>query len=345
MMIGMESNYVTDRIKKLILEYKIGGIILYRNNFNTYNDLLVLVEELNKINSVNKIPLFIAIDQEGGRVNRMPKEIKNLPAASKIASLHDMSIIKEAANITGTILKKSGFNMNFAPVLDIKRFANKHAIGDRCFGENIEDVTKYGIATMKELQKQGIIPVVKHFPGHGATNKDSHFILPIINKKIENLEKEDMKIFEKAIKSGADAIMVGHLLIKNVTGMYPASLSRKFIGKYLRKKYKYNGVIITDDLKMKAIRFLYGSKFAIRRAFEAGNDIVVFRFNKNEEEQAINQIIKLVRKNKIKQSRINRSVNRVLKLKEKYNLYKFDNSGIDIEKINQRIENIRNLII
>lgn len=342
MIVGMESNYITDRIKKLILKYKIGGIILYRKNFNTYQDLLKLVKDLQELNSVNKVPLFIAIDQEGGRVNRMPKEIQNLPPANKIANLKDIEIVNEAASITGEILKKSGFNMNFAPVLDIKRFGNKHAIGDRCFGENVEDVCKYGINTMRKLQEQEVISVIKHFPGHGATKRDSHYMLPLINKDIEKLEKEDMKVFEEAIKNGADAIMVGHLQIKNVTGVYPASLSRKFIGNYLRKKYKYNGVVITDDLKMKAIKFIYGPNLAIRKAFEAGNDIVVFRFNKKEEERAIEQIVKLVKENKIKQGRINRSVNRVLKLKEKYNISDFKNcNGIDIENINNRITKIR----
>lgn len=344
MIVGMDSNYMTDRIKKLILKYKIGGIILYRKNFNTYESMLKLIKDLQDLNSINKVPLFIAIDQEGGRVNRMPKEILNLPPASEIAKLKDIDIINESASITGEILKKSGYNMDFAPVLDIKRFANKHAIGDRCFGDNVEDVCKYGIATMKSLQEKGIVSVIKHFPGHGATKRDSHYTLPIVNKNAKQLEKEDMKVFEEAIKQGADAIMVGHLQIKDLTGIYPASLSRKFIGNYLRKKYKYNGVVITDDLKMKAIKFLYGPKLAIRKAFEAGNDIVVFRFNKREEERAIKQVLKLVKKNKIKQCRINRSVNRVLKLKEKYDLQNNSIEGINIDEINKRIQKIKDLV-
>ena len=342
--VGLESNYITDRIRKLILDYKIGGIILYRKNFNTYQDVLKLTKQLYDLNSKNKIPLFIAIDQEGGRVNRMPKEIKNLPPANKVAKLKDIKVIEESAKTTGEILKMSGFNMNFAPVLDIKRFGDKHALGDRCFGENVEEVCKYGITTMRKLQESKIISVIKHFPGHGATSKDSHYLLPVINSNLNKLENEDMKVFEKAIKEGADAIMVGHLKIRQITGIYPASLSRNFIGNYLRKKYRYNGVVITDDLKMKAIKFLYGSSLALRKAFEAGNDIVVFRFNQKEEEKAINQIIKLVKLNKIKQSRINKSVNRVLKLKEKYNINNFENSGIDISEVNKRIDKIRKLV-
>lgn len=345
-MIGMDTNYITDRIKVMINDFKIGGIILYRKNFNTYQDMLNLITDLKKLNKANKIPLFIAIDQEGGRVNRMPPEIKNLPSANMLASNGDINIVKNSAQITGNMLKKSGFNMNFAPVLDIKRFENSHPIGDRCYGSNKEDVVKYGISVMKELQNQGIISVIKHFPGHGATKYDSHSLLPIINSNIENLKTDDMYPFEIAINEGSDAILVGHLLVKKITGLYPASLSRKFITKYLRKQYRYKGLIITDDLKMRAIKLIYGSNLAVKKAFQAGNDIIVFRFSHSEEKRIINSIINLTKRGSIKERQINRSVRRILKMKEKYNIS--DNNlpkGIDIEKVNAEITHIRDIVI
>lgn len=159
---------------------------------------------------------------------------------------------------------------------------------------------------------------------------------------MEQIEKEDIYPFEKAIKEGADAILVGHLFIKNVTGIYPASLSRKFIVKYLKKKYKYKGLIITDDLKMKAIKFIYKADFAVRKAFEAGNDIIVFRFNKKEEKQAIEKIISLVEKGKLKESRINRSVKKIIEMKQKYTISDEEEiKGIDINEINNEIKRIR----
>ena len=341
-MIGLDTNYITDRIKNMIKNYKIGGIILYRKNFSTYTDMLNLIKELKKLNKENKIPLFIAVDQEGGRVNRMPKEIKNLPSANQVATVGGQDLVAKSANITGEILYKSGFNLNFAPVLDIKRFEDKTAIGDRSFGTDKELVTKCGISAMQALQNNGIISVIKHFPGHGATKQDSHYFLPVINTPIRNIEKEDMYPFEKAIKHGADAILVGHLLIKNVTGIYPASLSRKFITKYLRKKYKYNGLILTDDLKMKAIKFMYGPNLAVRKAFEAGNDIIIFRFNKDEEQRALNKIINLATMGRIKESRINRSVKRIIQIKQKYGISDTKEfEGVDIEKINEQIEEVR----
>ena len=345
-MIGLDTNYITERITKMISDYKIGGIILYRKNFSTYDQMIKLINDIKTLNRNNKIPLFIAIDQEGGRVNRMPPEIKNLPSANKLASLNNIDIIKSSAKITGTLLKKSGFNLNFAPVLDIKRFNDNHPIGDRCYGETKETVSKYGIAVMKELQEQNILPVIKHFPGHGATKRDSHYLLPIINSNIENLQNEDMYPFEQAIKEGADAILVGHLLIKKLTGIYPASLSRKFITNYLRKKYRFKGLIITDDLKMKAIKLLYGSDLAVEKAFKAGNDIIVFRFNNNEEKRVIDKITNLVKKGTIKESQINRSVRRIIKIKEKYNISDESiDSDLNIDNLNKEIEQIRNICL
>lgn len=343
-MIGMDTNYITDRIKTMITKYKIGGIILYRKNFSTYDKMLELIEQLKKLNKCNKVPLFIAIDQEGGRVNRMPQEIANLPSANKLALQENDFLVEKSAELTGELLKKSGFNLNFAPVLDIKNFSNEHAIGDRCFGNDKNNVSKYGIITMKALQKQGIISVIKHFPGHGSTTKDSHYFLPIITKKIKDLEIEDMYPFEQAIKNGADCLLVGHLLLKNITGLYPASLSRTFISKFIRKKYKYNGVIFTDDLKMRAIKFLYGSVNSVVKAFNAGNDIIIFRFSQDEEKNAIEKILKLVYSGKIKESRINRSVKRILNLKKKYNVTDImPTENIDINNFNLEINKIRNI--
>ena len=129
--IGMDTNYITERIKTMIQQYKIGGIILYRKNFSTYADMLKLIKELKDLNKNNKVPLFIAIDQEGGRVNRMPKELLNLPAANSIANSGGEELVRKSANITARILRKSGFNLNFAPVLDIKRTKDKTVIGDK----------------------------------------------------------------------------------------------------------------------------------------------------------------------------------------------------------------------
>lgn len=163
-LIAYEENFVTEELKMLIQQYKIGGIILYRKNFIKYDALVKFINEVRELNKTNPLPLFISIDQEGGRVNRLPKEINNLNAPFCLAKNKDMNIIKEATNITSKILKETGYNMNFAPVLDIKNFDEQHSIGDRCYGDNVSDVSKFGIYAMKIFQNNGIIPVIKHFP-------------------------------------------------------------------------------------------------------------------------------------------------------------------------------------
>lgn len=244
--------------------------------------------------------MFIAIDQEGGRVNRMPKELKNLPAANKVANKKDIELVKNTAQITAKILYESGFNMNFAPVMDIKRFSENHVVGDRAFGENKDDVSKYAIEYMKQLQQNNIISVIKHFPGHGATKKDSHFSLPIINKKISELQNDDMIPFKNAIDEGADAILIGHLVIKNVTGIYPASLSRKFIYKYLRKGYRYNkDYCLTDDLKMRAIRLIYGQGLLLKKHLKQETTSLYLDIIKKKKKNVIYKLLIWLKKIKL----------------------------------------------
>ena len=165
-----------------------------------------------------------------------------------------------------------------------------------------------------------------------------------MERKFKDLENEDMYPFEQAINNGADCLLVGHLLIRHITGFAPASLSRKFISRYIRKKYKYNGLVFTDDLKMRAIKFLYGPVNAVVKAFNAGNDVIIFRFNAEEEKNAIEKVVKLVKSGKIKENRINRSVKRIINLKEKYNISDdMPDEKINIENYNDEILNIRKL--
>lgn len=128
LILGIDSNRITKEIKNMIQIYKIGGFILYKKNFDDYNQMITMIKQLKDINKTNRIPLFIAIDQEGGRVNRMPKEILNLPPANLIAKKLGVEGVKKSAQIIGKLLKQSGYNLNFAPVLDLKRFPDKHAI-------------------------------------------------------------------------------------------------------------------------------------------------------------------------------------------------------------------------
>lgn len=340
--IGMDTPNAIDKIENLITKYRIGGILLYKKNYKNIEELINLINHIKELNRKNNVPMFIAIDQEGGRVNRLPNELENIPAPYKLAKVENAKeYVQKAGRITGEMLHRLGFNMNFAPVLDIKRFPDNHAIGDRAFSENVEEVTEFGIEYMKKLQENQVVSVIKHFPGHGATNSDSHFKIPKIKEKINNLEEKDMKPFKKAIENGADAVLVGHMRIKDIT-INPASISRRFIAKYLKKKYRFNGLVVTDDMRMKAMKYRFGANKSIIKAFEAGNDIIVFKYDKGIE--VVNEVINMAKSGKLKINQIDNSVNKILNIKDKYEINNDKIELVDneyIEKINEQIIEIR----
>lgn len=344
--IGLDTNITEKLLKKIINKYKVGGVLLYKKNYKNYEEMINLVNKIKELNSKNKIPIFISIDQEGGRVNRIPNEFENLPGATKLVEKSvEEDLVKMSGEITGEMLNKLGIDMNFAPVLDIKRFKDTHAIGDRAYSNDVEKVSKYGIEYMKALQENNIISVVKHFPGHGATKEDSHFKLPKINCDFEKLENEDMKPFKIAIENKVDGILIGHLKINKVTLNLPASMSRRFITKYIRKKYRFNGLVISDDVRMKGVRIRYGKDNAVKKAFLACNDIVIFKYDNDI--SVIDKIVNLAKENKIEMKRINSSVRRILKVKQKYNM---NNDYIEkddkfINKINEKIEYVRSRVL
>lgn len=345
LIITLHEKEITKETINLIQKYNIGGVILYRKDYNTYNEMIEKINKLKSINRENSIPLFISIDQEGGRVNRIPYEIKNIKSANKMACTEDISIVKQSAQIISKILKSFGIIMNYAPVLDIKRFEEDHAIGDRCYGGNKEDVSKYGIEFMKEMSDNGVLPVVKHFPGHGSTTKDSHISVPVVKKSKEELEIDDMYPFKQAIKNGADGIMVGHIVIKDIDKKYPASLSKKIIHKYLIEKFKYKGLIITDDLKMLAVRLRYSPTKAVELAIKAGNNMIMTGLGYKTLERIIKSVAKKVEKGKISKITINKNVEKIIKMKQKYNVNDNKVNGLNIKEINKEIEELNNKTI
>ncbi len=339
-MIGLDFYDLDDEVIKFIKEYKIGGVVLYKKNYTSIESMTTFINKLKKINE-NNIPLFIAIDQENGRVNRFPKEIPTIYSPLKQAYTRDLKIINTVNDITSYLLKSVGVNMNFAPCLDIVRSEKNKAIGNRSYGSTFEDVCLYGIPFMENMKKHNIISVVKHFPGHGASNKDSHLLKPEI-KDLKTLEKEDIIPFEYAIKKGVDAIMVGHLIIKGY-GLKPASINKNIIDDYLINRYNYNGLIISDDIRMNASRDFTGLKRRIFNAINAGNDIVMIKYKKND----IKMYKKLFKNiNKINPEIINNSSKKILDIKNKYNLTNKENIlNIDINKVNEKIKEINKIII
>ncbi len=339
LMFGTNSSNI-EPICNLIKNYKIGGVILYRKNYSSYKEMLEVIKKLKDANKDNKLPLFIAIDQEGGVVNRLPNDIENIKNIYDVSKKDNVDLIKEHADIISNILYNSGINMNFSPVLDIYNNSNSSVLNKRCFSDNVEKVSLYGSIYMNEIKKNGIISVVKHFPGHGITKLDSHYFLPFVFNYKKILNREIIP-FENAISEECDAIMVSHLIIRKISGLLPCSISKRFITKYLRERYNYNGLVITDDLRMKLVDLIFG-KLSLKKAFLSGSDIVLLKYKENDE-----NIFKMLYRYANKKdviNNINECVLRIINIKNKYNIANFNCQNISTNDINSVINNYNLLI-
>ena len=332
--VGLSTND-RNNIKKLILECHVGGLTLYSRNYRNYEEMLELINYIHSLSEKAGYTILVGIDEEGYRVNRLPKEIVNLKSPYSLH--HDLELVKKHGEIIATILSKSNININFAPVLDIKRFPDDHPIGDRCFGDDASSVIKNTIPYIKEFQDKNVIPVVKHFPGHGATKINSHYFIPVIwNSK--KLIQEDILPFKEAIHNGCDAIMVGHFLIPKVTFLTPTSFSGQTV-EFLRNKLDFQKLIVTDDICMGLLRLLNKSKI-VRKAINRGFNMIMVKyydsFFKDYE-----KLQKYFTQNKLNQDHINQSIKLIDSIIKKYHIANkpFSNT-LDINKINKEIINL-----
>ncbi|MBS5125525.1 MAG: beta-N-acetylhexosaminidase [Clostridium sp.] len=315
---GFNGSEYNDDMDRLINEYKVGGVILFARNIEDSNQMIDLTRALQENN--NNLPLFISIDEEGGRVSRLPDDVEKFPSAFTIGLINNQQTAYENGKEIGYTLKRLGINLDYAPVLDIYSNENNTVIGDRAFSKEESIVSTMGIATMEGIEDADIIPVVKHFPGHGDTEVDSHYGLPIVYKTLEELRNFEFIPFVKAIESGCDVIMVSHIILNEVDSSNPASLSKIVISDLLRKDLEFDKVVITDDMSMGAITSIMSIEEACIKSIEAGCDILLLGNAYEEIEQVINSIKLKLYNGEISEEQINKSVKRILELKKKYNM-------------------------
>ncbi len=268
----------------------------------------------------------------------MPKEFVKIPSARAIGGVKDSGYARGIGEALGAELSALGFNMNFAPVMDIDSNPANPVIGDRSYGRKPEQVIDNGIAVMKGLQARDVAAVVKHFPGHGDTSVDSHLDLPVVSKSLKELESFELLPFAEAVKEGTDAVMVAHLLIPALDKDYPASISKNIIGGLLREKLGYDGVVITDDMMMGGITKHYGLTEAAVRSVQAGSDILLVGHDYKQQTAVIQALIKNVADGKLTEDRIDESVYRILKLKSKYRLEDKQLDSVDVKSVNKEIQ-------
>lgn len=338
LLVGIDGTTLDSTASKMISRDKVGGIILYADNIENLKGLVSLTNELKASNAGSPAPLFISVDQEGGKVSRLPKEYAAIPSNGTVGASDRTDAGKTMGKLLAREVLSAGFNMNFAPVLDINSNPDNPVIGNRAFGNTAETVIKLGIAEMKGMAGEGIIPVVKHFPGHGDTSVDSHLDLPVVSKNASQLAKLEWLPFQKAIQEKADAVMVAHILYPKIDPDKPASLSATIIGKQLREELGFKGVVITDDLTMGAITDHYTLSAAAIETVLAGSDILLVAHEYDNEQAVRSALLNGVRNGKITENRINESVLRILSLKEKYRLTDHPVPVPDLTQLNNEIK-------
>ena len=342
--IGIDGYSVDDTAKQLITDKKVGGVILFKDNISDSNQLLQLINDIKGINSTNKIPIFISVDQEGGRVNRLPSEIKSLPSNEVVGNKNDNKLAYDIGKNIGYTLGSFGFNMDFAPVLDVNSNPNNTVIGDRSFSNDKDKVASLGASEINGFKDSNIISVAKHFPGHGDTATDSHYALPIINKTLDELKSVEFVPFKKAIEEKVPAIMVSHILMPQIDANNPASMSKTIITDILRKDLKFDGLIVTDDMTMGAVTNDLDITTACINAINAGADLLLVCHGYDNEINVINAIKDSINNEIISIDTINKSVYRILSLKENYKITDEKIEKVDINTINTKFEDILNRI-
>lgn len=324
MFYGVNGTNVDDKVLNLFEDQHVGGIILYgyRNFWGSSLDNNVkYVNSIKKANRQNSdIPLFIGFDEEGGSMSQLPQELMRTPSKGELGNTNDSSLATGIGAGTAKKLKLLGINTDFGTVLDINTNKNNPIIGVRSYGSTKEKVTEFGINELKAIQNEGVIPTVKHFPGHGDTEVDSHLGLPSLNHDLNRLKSTELVPFQTAINNGVEMVMTAHIMLPQIDKEYPATMSKKILTDLLRDEMGYKGVIITDDLEMQAISKNWDLGEAAIKSVEAGTDILLVCHTIENQQKVYNAVVQGVNDGKIDENRIDESVRRILRLKYQYKL-------------------------
>ncbi|MDO4963114.1 MAG: glycoside hydrolase family 3 protein, partial [bacterium] len=329
-------NYENDEIDSNMINFlntnSLGGIILMKNNITTFDKTKKLVSDFK---SNSSIPLIISIEQEGGSVQRLQYltdvSPTYIPFMYDLGLTSDDALAYEVGKVIGNELKTIGVNVVYAPVVDIYSNPFNTVIGKRSFSSNSNIVSHMANAVASGLEDIGVIPTYKHFPGHGDTDVDSHYNLPVINKTYDELNNLELTTFKSAIENDAKIIMVGHIALPKITNdLTPASLSKKIVTDILKHGLGYNGLVVTDALNMGGVTNKYSDCQIYTEAINAGVDLLLMPNNYIDAIECV--------KTNIKEDRINESVKKILMFKYTYlNDYKYNDKEILGSEENKKI--------
>ncbi len=304
-----------DATKEALEKYPVGGLIYFAKNLlNAEQTTEMLTNTQNYAKEITGLPIFLCVDEEGGRVARIGNNAGfDVPKVAAMQTIDSEKAAYEAGTTIGKYLSTLGFNLDFAPDTDVLTNPQNSVIGDRSFGADPVIVTKYGTAYLNGLHNHNILGTFKHFPGHGATEGDTHEGFAYTNKTYEELKNLELVPFAKAGEAGADVVMVAHISVPNITGdNTPCTLSYKMITEILRGDLGYDGLVVTDAMNMGAITEKYSSDTATVMAIKAGADIILMP---EDFESAVKSVLNAVVNGDITEARIDESVRRIIRAK------------------------------
>jgi beta-N-acetylhexosaminidase len=316
LMVGFDGHAFNNDLQTLICDLKVGGVILFARNLGNPDQIRALCTAIQDCaRSVCQPPLFIATDQEGGQVARLKAPFTLFPGNPMMTAKADA---EHFAKVTAAELAGVGINMNMAPVLDVNCKAIQSVMAERAFSDDPQQVSDLGVQVIRHLQQNGIMAVAKHFPGIGRTTADSHFTRPFLDIELKILELTDLTPFKAAVNEAVAGVMLSHIVYTGIDPDWPASLSDRIVHILLRKKLGYEGVIMTDDLDMGAIKKHYDITAVIGQIIKADIDIALICHKGPDIETAYHQFLNALNASTSAKHRGVVSVERIMRLKKTY---------------------------
>jgi len=314
---GFNGQQIPAELRSMAREFSLGGVILFARNVVDPEQVAEISFEASQL--VPDLPVWVSVDQEGGRVARLKAPFTTWPPMITLGRSGDTSLAVRFARALAQELKAVGVTLDYAPVLDILTNPKNPAIGDRALGEHAHDVARLGAAVIRTFQAEGLAACGKHFPGHGDTTTDSHFELPLVEHPPDRLRHVEFQPFRAAVEAGVATMMCAHVLVPAFDEDRPASLSKRIVAGLLRDELHYDGVILTDDLDMKAITGHHAVPAAAVMAVEAGCDgVLICSGDHDTHAAAIEALVHAVEEDRLRLARVEDALRRQRRAKERF---------------------------
>lgn len=319
-MAGFDGHVANSHAKRLIRDFRVQSLILFKRNVDTPEQVADLVRELQGIalDAGYSRPLLIAIDQEGGRVQRLRAPWTVWPPIRRLGDLGSEDHARRMATALAAELRACGIALDFAPVMDVDTNPANPIIGDRSFSRDPEQVAKLGAAFIEAMQSASVAACAKHFPGHGDTDTDSHLALPVIEHSRSRLDAIELVPFRRAIAADVATIMTAHILVKELDEKIPATLSSRVVSTLLRDELGYKGVVVADDLEMKAVSAHWPYETSSVLAAKAGCDILPVCEHEDAQVAVIEALVRAEESGELRKRDIDDSLLRIEAMIDRY---------------------------